>query len=83
MNEPPTEDSEDLTDEQIAQAVATERAGDFSMKLPRDHSCQTCRLDVKYAHALRRRVPHLYSRTIATCPNGHTRAFVFIVDWLK
>ena len=80
---PPEEDSEDLTDEHVAQAVETKGPDDLveRMKLL---SCATC--GARFAtlnHALRRRAPHLYSRTEAKCAAGHAEVRVYRVDWLK
>jgi hypothetical protein len=83
MNQAPEDDSEDLTDGQIAQAVETTGSKDFGERQAR-LSCTTCGArHGTLSHALRRRAPHLYSRTEATCEAGHQEMFVFLVDWLK
>ena len=80
---PPEEDHEDLTDEQIAKAVVTKGTEDFRKRLVL-LSCTICKVPhAKQLHALRRRAPHLYSRTQATCPAGHEEEFIFLVDWLN
>jgi hypothetical protein len=83
MKQLPEEDSEDLTDEQVAQAVETKGQADLTVRLVH-LSCSTCgALHEAVDHALRRRAPHLYSRTKAKCPAGHDEVFVYCVDWLK
>lgn len=84
MNPPPEDDSEDLTDPQVAQAVETKSAEHLAEHLTL-LSCTICgaRPELWISHALRRRAPHLYSRTHVRCPAGHEETYVFTVDWLK
>lgn len=81
----PEEDSEDLTDAEIAEAVSVAGPTDIV-----DHlaglRCQTCEGEGKLhvlAHVFRRRKPHLYWRVTLGCKNGHQQhAKMFLTDWI-
>jgi hypothetical protein len=83
-NAPPTEENTpDLTDEEVAKATPTQSAADFGEQL-KNLRCASCGAPiVKQAHKRCLRAPHFYSRAKGTCPNGHTEAWVFLVDWLR
>ena len=84
MNHPPEDDSEDLTDEQVTKATPTKSAEGLAERMTH-LSCTICgaRPEVWISHALRRRAPHLYSRTHFKCATGHEEVVLFTVDWLK
>jgi hypothetical protein len=82
----PEENSLDLTDEEIAGATETLNPPDFRDKL---HdalihlSCGSCGGPAtKFHSSLKRRKPHVFSRTDLTCANGHTWRKTFQIDWL-
>jgi hypothetical protein len=76
---PPEEDSEDLTDEEIGQAIHTRSAGEVATKLkvellPGSSISQ---------HELRRRKPHLYWRIRLRLASGEEKMIVYLADWLQ
>lgn len=82
---PPEEDSEDLTDAEIASAEVTEDANHFVKVLE-----ETLRPMVRpnvggaiQAYELRRRKPHLYCRTRINFHGEPDKVLVFRVDWLQ
>lgn len=92
MNQPggnpdpiPEEDSEDLTDSEISRAIQTkgvqtiiEVLGAFC------GSCPKCGLGMSVGgHALRRRRPNLFWRTMLSCSAGHDEQVTFQVNWMK
>lgn len=77
----PDEDSEDLTDEEVASAIET--TGTEGIVSGATIPCPECSGVVRVLlHELRRRKPHLYWRTTLECVHGHTTVRLFITDWL-
>lgn len=79
------EDSADLTDEEIATAVVTERP-DETLPLLLDRRClaQGCDGTLRpESAALRRRRPHLYMRVTLSCPQGHRENLVIRISWVS
>lgn len=81
----PEEDSEDLTDEEVASAVPVPNV-EGVLKLMLAEKCTTCGWPMgPDAHLLRRRKPHLYWKLPLVCraPEEHMRKLLVIrVDWL-
>lgn len=76
----PDEDSEDLTDEEVAAAIETEGTEDIvaGTTVP----CE-CGGGVRILlHEFRRRKPHMYWRTTLECSHGHTTKRLFVTDWI-
>jgi hypothetical protein len=77
----PEDDSDDLTDEEVARAVNTADTHDLSTRivvvLRESPGTQLEK------HELRRRKPHLYWRARLRSPTGEERVMVFVADWLK
>jgi hypothetical protein len=72
------EDSNDLTDEEVASAVPVEGMPVW------DGPCPTCGGTIhRVEHWLRRRRPHLYARLSRTCVQGHVLTEVFRLDHLQ
>ena len=74
--------SKDLTDEEVASALATSCVEDIAKHL-KEAACPQC----KEAPASRKderrfRYPHAYWRSVLKCANGHTFQRVFQVTWL-
>lgn len=72
------ENSEDFTDEEIAQAIpVTEMPVQMEV-------CPTCGGILQDTHhwQLRRRRPHLYNRYRVTCVDGHVILRVFRLDFM-
>lgn len=79
----PEEDSEDLTDEEIAKAIPTVGTGDI-VNVLQDLKCEVCNEPfVGHSHELRRRKPNLYWRVVSRCPQDHMDHRLFQVDWLQ
>ena len=82
----PEEDSADLDDEEIRRSIDTtspqqfaEMLGDALIHL----SCGFCSGPASNFHScLRRRKPHVYSRSEFSCRNGHVWLRTYRVDWL-
>jgi hypothetical protein len=77
----PEDDSEDLTDDEVAQAVPTVDTHDLSKQVVdvlRGHPGTQLE-----RHELRRRKPHLYWRVRLKEPSGVELVLVFLADWLK
>lgn len=81
IEDPPKEDSEDLTDEEIAQAVPTQDAKELAQ-----HLIEELRRREGLAvqrHELRRRGEHLFWRShLVVGPAEPERVMIFKVDWL-
>lgn len=79
----PEDDSPDLTDEEIASAVATV-SSDAIVSAVQSARCSTCQQGSMRltSHELRRRKPHLYWRVGLVCAQGHNASMVFLTDWL-
>lgn len=78
------DDSEDLTDEQVENAIAVPGAEQM-LKHLREMRCCECQEKVsvvRNGHALRRRTPFLYGRMIVRCENNHEKTIAFRLDWL-
>lgn len=86
---PPEEDSEDLTDEEIENAIETESEDDMAKKVVAELSPGHASLgksDARYAlhrQELRRRKPHLYNRVSLCCAGEPDKVLVYRVDWLQ
>jgi hypothetical protein len=79
------EDSEDLSDEEIASAVAMPAPEAIAEFLGRV-TCSTpgCSLRATpTAYALRRRKPYLYWRVRLACEGGHDQRVVLRADWVQ
>jgi hypothetical protein len=79
-NDPPLEDSEDLTDAEIERAVSTANAGDLSKAIVGE-----LKRDVRFAlrhHELRRRGSNLFWRTRLVTDKEPDRVLVYKVNWL-
>lgn len=77
----PDEDSEDLTDEEVAQAIPTEGTHALSQRVVaflQEHPGMQLE-----KHELRRRKPHLYWRVRLRVPMDEERVLVFLADWLQ
>jgi hypothetical protein len=73
--------SPDLTDEEIASAVATSSTEDLIPFL--ETPCGTCGKPwVRERHEKRFRFPHFYSRVKLVCPEGHEERKIFQMTWL-
>jgi hypothetical protein len=82
-NEMPEEDSEDLTNMEILEAVPTSEVDDVIRHL-QAKKCPACAArNLVAGHALRRRAPHLYWRVGLRCANGHELQVTFQTDWIK
>lgn len=79
VEEPPKEDSNDLTDDEVAQAVPTRSYGELA-KLLTDELRRCPGVGVK-AHERRRRGEDLFWRTRLTGAEPE-RVLVFKVNWL-
>jgi len=85
---PPEEDSEDLTDDEIAGAIMTR--GIQTVIEVVSAFCEGCpecvgdreRMGVT-EHALRRRNPNLFWRVTFKCKAGHVEGVTFRVNWMK
>ena len=78
----PEEDSEDLTDEEIASAIPSTGTDDIvaGIMVP---GCSECGGKVRIlSHDLRRRKPHLYWRATVECGQNHRTARLFEADWI-
>ena len=83
MNEPPEEDSPDLTDAEVLGAAEVAGAADL-VKHIQGAKCDQCLGPVSVnGHALRRRAPHLYWRILLVCRSGHHSSQVFQTDWVR
>ena len=81
----PEDDSPDLSDEEIEGAAETKDAQDLQEKMVAliHLSCGSCSGSVQGTKsALRRRKPHLFSRTEFKCENGHVWTRTFRIDGL-
>lgn len=86
-NPPPEEDSEDLTDVEVENAIPTEKADDLAHLIAEEvkhnpDSPETGGFTVQ-AHELRRRGEHLYWRVRLVSSSEPVKILVFQVDWLK
>lgn len=78
----PDEDSEDLTDEEIAKAISTDNESGIVNTLSALR-CGDCGGNVRIVlHELRRRRPHMYWRTTVECDGTHKTSRLFVTDWL-
>lgn len=83
----PEEDSEDLTDDEIAGAVPTRSVQTvIEVVSAFCEGCPECadsavRMSVT-EHALRRRRPNLFWRVTFKCGNGHDERVTFRVNWM-
>lgn len=81
IDDPPKEDSEDLTDEEIAEAADTLSLGHLTQCLVEEIR-RRGGLSVK-SHQLRRRGDNLYWRThLVVTPDEPDRVLIFRVNWL-
>ncbi len=81
--EAPEEDSPDLTDEEIADAVPTSEAREMAKGILDIVHCPVCKSDWAHVSALaRRRKPNLYSRMTFKCTNGHVLRKTFVANWM-
>jgi len=82
----PEDDSPDLADEEIAGATDTSSPHQFSDVLGDaliHLSCGSCGgHNAKVHSSLKRRKPHVYSRSEFTCPCGHVWRKTYRIDWL-
>lgn len=82
-DQPPEEDSSDLTDADILGAIQTNSVAEIVTAL-RSIPCKTCSSQVRVmGHAIRRRSPHLYWRVKLLCPHQHETHVFFQSDWVK
>jgi hypothetical protein len=74
--------SDDLSDEEIEQALSTSSNEDIAKGLI-DQKCLTCGKTLQVLrHEKRFRFPHFYWRSRMTCSDGHSEQRVFQVTWL-
>lgn len=79
----PEEDSDDLTDDEIASALPTTGSDDTIQRMRGLLGCPLCGARrVVREHALRRRRPNLFWRTTFLCDGGHKERVFFRVNWL-
>jgi len=77
----PDEDSEDLTEDEVAQAIPTEDTHALSQRIVAVlRESPGTQLE---KHELRRRKPHLYWRARLRKPTGEEVVLVFVTDWLQ
>ncbi len=75
------EDSPDLTDAEVEQAVIATSLHQVSRHLS-DMTCSSCSAPlIKRHYALRRRKPSMYWRVILDCAEGHANVVVFRTDF--
>lgn len=80
---PPEEDSEDLSDEEIAGSTDTSSSEGVVEGL-KDLVCAVCHQALLLRkHELRRRAPSLYWRVRLACEQGHETGRLFRVSWLR
>ena len=78
----PSEDTSDLTDDELAKSIAAKTAEDMIPVL-NGHKCVTCQKSVRVTkYKLGRRAPHLYARVILVCQDGHPGLVTFRADFL-
>lgn len=80
----PDEDSteEDLTEEQVFQAVITANSTEFRLEATKVW-CPMCQGGpMAVGHRLLRRNPHLYAKITRKCHSGHTTTVVYQIDWV-
>jgi hypothetical protein len=81
MEDPPREDSPDLTDEEVERAVFTKDSTELARLLT--EVMQRNREFALTEHALRRRGEHLYARVKLVANKEPNKVLVFQVDWLQ
>jgi hypothetical protein len=82
----PNEDSDDLSDDEIAASIETASAGVLASRMVAllHLSCASCGKPMnKVENAIRRRKPDLFSRLTTTCESGHQATQTFRVNWLE
>jgi hypothetical protein len=80
---PPEENSPDLTDLEIANAIPTNSEVDVVQEHSKFSYCSVCSQPVRLVgNAIRRRIPHLFWRMKFECPQGHEGSRVFQIDWV-
>lgn len=79
LTDPPKEDSEDLTDDEVAGALEAETSSDVARRVRQE--IQESPFTVK-AHELRRRGDSLFWRVRLVAGGGVEKALVFRADWL-
>lgn len=78
--DPPEEDSEDLMDEEIEQAIVTKNPDDLAKLI-----CAAIKESRKFtlqSHELRRRGSRLFWRSRLVCAREPDRVLIYGVDWL-
>lgn len=86
---PPAEDSPDLTDEEVAHAIATESEAQFTQILAGELSAGHASVgkgDARYAllkHDIRRRSGNLFWRVYLGCPGEPDKVLVYTANWLQ
>lgn len=79
----PEEDSPELRDDEVAQAVPTGKLDDL-VPLMNRHICPRCGKKVAVeGHKLLRRKPHLFWQVRFKCTTGHPSALLFQTTWLQ
>lgn len=81
LEPPPPEDSEDLTDVEVAHAVPTTDRRDLAHRIATALRISGPEFSLK-GHELRRRKPHLYWRVRLVSAEEPDRVLVFRADWL-
>jgi hypothetical protein len=80
IEDPPKEDSEDLTDEEISLAVPTANKGELTQLMVQEiHRNMGASFE---GHELRRRGEHFYLRTQMRTDREPNKTLIFQVDWL-
>lgn len=79
----PSEDSPDLTNDELAVALDAQTPDDIAKGLT-DFRCCACAAPYKVIskHQLRRRAPHFYARVLLSCQNGHQGSVLFRAHFL-
>lgn len=80
-SKPPTEDSEDFSDQEARLAIVTKDSADFSSKVSK-HLMLNVGARLK-RHELRRWKAHLYHRSIIENSKGVEEGLVFRIDWMQ
>lgn len=87
--EPPEDDSEDLTDEEVERSTPTRDESEFTRLVAKELTpgqASIGKSDARYAlhrQELRRRHPHLYCRVSFCCPGEPDKVLVYQIDWLQ
>lgn len=82
IEDPPREDSPDLTDEHVEQAVITKDADDLASLICEDIKESGGKFPLQ-GHELKRRGEHLYWLSRLVCVGEPDRVLIYRTDWLE